>query len=101
MLENLISNALRHTPEGGHIDIHLDKRSSAVAIDVRDDGSGIEQHLLPVIFDRYASGTSTNESTGLGLAIVKRILELHNTEIRVTSTAAAGTCFSFELNQAA
>lgn len=101
VLENLISNALIHTSEGGHIDISLAKRFSAVAIDVRDDGSGIEAELLPTIFDRYASGKATQESAGLGLAIVKRILELHDTQIRVTSTSNAGTCFSFELHQAA
>lgn len=101
VFENLLSNALRHTPEGGSIEIELRPRAERIAVEVKDNGSGIEPHLLPNIFDRYASGDAGSESTGLGLAIVKRILELHNSEIQVTSKLQEGTSFTFELDRAA
>lgn len=101
VFENLISNALRHTPEGGRIEISLAARATAVAVEVRDTGCGIPPDLLPAIFDRYASAGGDAERSGLGLAIVKRILELHDAEIHVTSRIQQGTCFSFELCRSA
>jgi len=101
VLENLVGNALRYTPEGGKVSIHVRPSSSAVDVSVADTGPGISEDALPHIFDRFYKGdtedTSGNGSMGLGLAIAKRILELHGSEIRVISEEKLGTRFHFDL----
>ena len=101
MLENLVGNALKYTPEGGNISISVMASSSAVDVAVTDTGPGIPQHALPHIFDRFykvdTDDAKGNGSMGLGLAITKRILELHSSEIRVVSEEQRGTRFHFDL----
>jgi len=104
-LENLISNAFRYTPEGGSITVSLALEADRVRVQVTDTGSGIGAADLPHIFDRCyqveESGLETDppglKGAGLGLAITKRILELHHSDITVTSTVNAGTTFTFYL----
>lgn len=101
VLDNLLENALRHTPRGGSITILITPQHHRVAIQVADTGCGIPSNELPRIFDRFyqldKSRNSESGSSGLGLAIAKRILELHGTNIEVQSTLNTGTVFSFEL----
>lgn len=106
VLDNLIDNALRHTPPGGSLDIrltpHISLTPQAGQIEVRvaDTGSGIRESDLPHIFERFyrASGPQDKPgSAGLGLAIVKRILELHGSTIRAESVPGAGAAFTFSL----
>jgi signal transduction histidine kinase len=101
VLENLVGNALKYTPKGGNVSISVRPSSAAVGVSVSDTGAGISEKALPLIFDRfYRENRETDEdngSVGLGLAIAKRILELHGSEIRVTSEAQRGTRFDFDL----
>ena len=99
VLENLLRNALKHTPRGGHITIKLDPRPNHVAVSVADTGCGIQPEDLDHIFDRFyrAETKATGGSSGLGLAIVKRILDLHGSRITVESTVDQGTVFAFDL----
>ncbi|MBY0572840.1 MAG: HAMP domain-containing histidine kinase [Undibacterium sp.] len=101
VLQNLIENALRYTPENGSISLSLNASEQQVFVSVSDTGVGIAHEHLPFIFERYwrASPTDTQNATGsgLGLAIVKRILELHGAAIRVHSERHLGTQFSFDL----
>jgi signal transduction histidine kinase len=101
VLENLVGNALKYAPEGGKISIAVRPTSAAVDVSVSDTGPGIPQEALPHIFDRFYKADPQdvrgNGSMGLGLAIAKRILELHSSEIRVTSEEERGTCFYFDL----
>ena len=101
VLENLVGNALKYTPEGGKVLISVQATSAAVGVSVADTGAGISAQALPHIFDRfYREHREADEdrgSTGLGLAIAKRILELHGSEIRVTSEERRGTRFDFDL----
>jgi signal transduction histidine kinase len=101
VLENLVGNALRYTPEGGKVSISVEPSSSAVDVSVADTGPGISKDALPHIFDRFYKAdpedTGGNGSMGLGLAITKRILELHGSEIRVISEERHGTRFHFDL----
>ena len=101
MLENLVGNALKHTPAGGSVTISVQPASSSVGVSVADSGRGIPKDALPFIFDRFYKSDSvadaTNGSSGLGLAIAKRILELHGSEIRVVSEEQQGTRFDFDL----
>jgi len=101
VLENLVGNALKYTPEGGKVLISVRASSAAVDVSVSDTGPGIPQEALPHIFDRfYKADPETvrgNASMGLGLAIAKRILELHSSKISVVSEEQSGTCFRFDL----
>ena len=101
VLENLVGNALKYTPEGGNVSISVQPYSAAVGVSVVDTGPGISAQALPHIFDRFyredREVDDDNGSTGLGLAIAKRILELHGSEIRVTSEELRGTRFDFDL----
>lgn len=101
VLQNLIDNAIKYTPEGGQITVELVKKQNGVEVKISDTGIGISETDLPFIFDRYyktASPSSTgSSSTGLGLAIVKKILELNNARIEVQSKLNQGTSFMFQL----
>ncbi len=101
-LENLIDNAVRHTPEDGQISIVLDNRDSRhITVQVSDTGPGIPGEELPRIFDRFyqleKSRKGKSSSAGLGLAITKLIVELHGTSINVRSMVHSGTTFTFDL----
>ncbi|MEM6514132.1 MAG: HAMP domain-containing sensor histidine kinase [Pseudomonadota bacterium] len=101
VLENLVRNAVKFTPEGGQITISVAERSDALAVAVEDNGPGIAEKDIPRIFDRFYRAKDGEEarsdSSGLGLAIVKRILDLHKSRITVQSKLDAGTRFEFEL----
>lgn len=102
VIENLLENALRYTPEEGSISIVLNNHESdMITVHISDTGQGISEKELPRIFDRfYQSDKSRKGKTGhsgLGLAITKRILELHGTSIHARSTPGSGTTFTFTL----
>lgn len=103
VLQNLIDNALRHTPSGGRVELMVSAVGDDVQVQVRDNGHGIPAADLPHIFERYWSkpapdvDTAQTRSTGLGLAIARRILELHGSRIEVRSAPQTGTEFRFGL----
>ncbi len=99
IFENLLSNALRHTPDGGLILLEAVERKEYVQFSVRDNGRGIEAERLPRIFGRFAEGSS--EGTGLGLALVRRLVEAQGGQISVESRLGAGSTFTFTLPAAA
>jgi signal transduction histidine kinase len=104
LFDNLVDNAIKHTPPGGHIElnlIHLTRRQ-VLRVEVRDNGKGIPPEHLPRIFERfyrvetpYAEKTS---GSGLGLAIAKSIVESHDGKIGVTSEVDEGSTFWVEFN---
>ena len=101
VLDNLIDNALRHTPEKGKVEINLDQSGSGVSVQVADTGCGIPSEELEHIFDRFYQ-VQKNENqrsggAGLGLAIAKRILDLHASRLTVDTTPNLGTRFDFAL----
>ena len=103
VLSNLISNALRHTPNGGTVSIETGIGSSPernVRIAVIDSGLGIAPEDLPFIFDRFWRGDkSRSERThsGLGLAITKQLIHAHGGTIEAQSLVGKGTTFTIEL----
>ncbi|MES2734632.1 MAG: HAMP domain-containing sensor histidine kinase [Bacteroidota bacterium] len=99
VLQNLIDNAIKFTPEGGSITVELIRKTEGVEVKVSDTGMGISDQELPFIFDRYYTTnlSATSESTGLGLAIVKKILDLNKITIDVKSQLNWGTSFVFQL----
>ncbi|HSD59297.1 MAG TPA: ATP-binding protein [Burkholderiales bacterium] len=101
VLENLIENALRHTPRGGAVRVEVGAAGGKVGVRVADTGRGIPQEELAGVFERYyrvdRGEVADAGHAGLGLAITRRIVELHGGTIRVESALGAGTAFSFDL----
>jgi signal transduction histidine kinase len=97
LLDNLLSNALKFTPEGGRVGLRAAQSGNAVALSVSDTGIGIRADELPRLFGRFFRTSSATENgipgTGLGLAISQAIAEAHNSTITVESTPARGTTF--------
>ena len=104
VLENLIDNALSHSPDGGVIRIPIAANGDSVRVTVSDSGPGIAPEHLPRVFDRFYQAGNAHRGTahaGLGLAIAKRIVELHGARLEVESTLGHGTAFSFQLRACA
>jgi two-component system OmpR family sensor kinase len=99
VLENLLDNALRHTPTGGRVSLEMLPDERRVRVAVADTGSGIVVEDLPRVFDRFyrGGGQARGARSGLGLAIVRRIVELHGQTVSLTSTPGVGTCVEFGL----
>ena len=99
VLQNLLDNALKFTPDGGKITVNLKNRPSGVEVYISDTGIGIEKADQAYIFERYnqLDTGGTKKGMGLGLAIVKKILDLHHVNINVNSIPGQGTTFWFEL----
>ena len=101
VLENLVDNALRHTPAGGTVCINLVPDVKGVTVRISDTGSGMALEDLPRIFTRFYRGEQSRQSKAnsarLGLEITERNLQLHESLISVESDAGLGTRFSFAL----
>ena len=99
---NLISNAAKYTPPGGHISIALSRERDEVVARVRDDGIGIAPELLPKIFDLFTQGDHSLDRSegglGIGLTIARRIVELHGGTLRASSEGLGkGSLFEVRL----
>jgi signal transduction histidine kinase len=99
ILDNLVSNSLRYTPDGGAIVLSATEIKDGVQFFVRDNGRGIEAERLPSIFGRFSSGSGEG-GTGLGLALVRRLVESMSGQVSVESKLGYGTTFSFTLPMA-
>jgi PAS domain S-box-containing protein len=99
---NLLSNAIRFTPEAGHVDVELHVADGRATIRVADDGIGIAPEFLPHVFDRFRQGevgtTRRQGGLGLGLSIVRHLTELHGGTVRAESAGEGrGARFTVEL----
>ncbi len=96
-ISNLVVNAAKYTPAGGHIKLCAEMGLDSLDIAVEDDGIGIEEHHIPRLTERFyridSSRSSDTGGTGLGLAIVKHILARHEGELEVESTPGKGSRF--------
>jgi PAS domain S-box-containing protein len=101
VLINLLTNAIKFTPERGEILISCRQNIGSVSIEVADNGRGIPQADLPYVFDRFrqskAEDATVHGGKGLGLAICKALVELHGGTIAVRSVEGSGSVFSIEL----
>jgi two-component system, OmpR family, phosphate regulon sensor histidine kinase PhoR len=97
-LSNLISNAVRYTPESGEIEVRWSKRDGEPVFAVRDTGIGIEAHHIPRLTERFyrvdRSRSRASGGTGLGLAIVKHVLSRHQARLDIASEPGKGSTFS-------
>lgn len=95
ILDNLLTNAIRYTPEDGSIRMEATELKDGIQFVVRDSGRGIEAERLPTIFGRFTE--SSSKGTGLGLALVRRLVETLGGQVAVESRLGQGTTFSFTL----
>lgn len=100
-IRNLVGNAVKFTPAGGHVTLSAEQKNGSVRVAVSDTGPGIASEDLSLIFDKYRQGSSKSSymlrGTGLGLAIVKHIITSHGGQVWVESEAGAGSSFIFVL----
>jgi len=101
VLRNLLSNAIRHTPEQGKIWLTTSRDESMLRISVRDSGVGIAPEHLPYLFERFyradASRSRATGGSGLGLAVARQVVQAHGGQITVESQPGQGSCFTFTL----
>lgn len=98
-LQNLATNALRHTPAGGTVTLGAESAASTVALRVTDTGAGIAPEHLPHVFDRFykADQARSQPGSGLGLSIVKAIVERHGGTVNARSTPGVETVFEISM----
>lgn len=96
VVSNLLTNALRHTPRGGSVDLSVESDGADAMITVRDTGGGITPEQLDRIFDRFYRSPDSPGS-GLGLPIAKSLVDAHGGKMTATSDAVAGTVVQFTL----
>lgn len=98
---NLLTNAIKFTPENGQVELELAQVESQLQLSVRDTGKGIAPEFLPLIFERYQQGqnnTGSKDGLGLGLAIVKQLVDLHSGSIIAQSQGEGqGATFTVRL----
>jgi len=97
ILDNLLSNAIRHTGSSGVITIEASEHVGRVYFSVRDTGEGIPGQFLPTIFSRFVRVGDRAQGTGLGLALVKRLVEAQGGQVSVESRPGEGSTFTFAL----
>jgi len=103
VFENLLGNALKFTPDNGHISLSLSQQNDLAVVTIKDSGPGIATEDLPRVFDRFYQGKDNGNRSqpgGLGLAIAKRIIDLHHGNINVESSSDQGANFIFSLKAA-
>jgi two-component system sensor histidine kinase BaeS len=101
VLGNLLDNALRHTPEGGRVDVRVARGEGGVVVSVSDTGPGVPPDQLPRLFERFWRGDPSRSrrtgGSGLGLAIARRIVEAHGGRIWAEALTEGGLQITFYL----
>lgn len=100
VINNLLSNAFKYTPEGGNVSIRVGSTSDEAFVSVQNTGKGIQPEEIEKIFERFYqvdNSSKSNQGTGIGLALSKGIVELHQGRIEVSSDPENGTIFTITL----
>lgn len=92
LLRNLIDNALRYTPEGGHVEVIVKQQEKGILLAVYDTGCGVPEQDIPRLMQRFYrhEQSADTQGTGLGLSIVQRIAELHEAQIKIYNRDVGG-----------
>jgi two-component system sensor histidine kinase BaeS len=99
IVDNLLSNALRHVPRGGQVEVEVNRDGAEGVVVVSDDGPGFTEESLPHVFDRFyrAEASRTTPGSGLGLAIVREIAARHGGSVEAASRAEGGASLTVRL----
>lgn len=98
MLGNLLSNALRFSPEGGSVEVGLSAAGEQAALRLADSGPGIPADELPHVFDRFFRGRNAGHAgSGIGLAVVRELVSAHGGSVSVDNLPGAGAVFTVNL----
>ncbi|WP_339081614.1 ATP-binding protein [Pseudomonas sp. TMP9] len=89
LLQNLVSNAVQYTPNGGHIQVQLEAQADAIILRVQDSGPGVAEAQREKLFERFYR-LGTGQGAGLGLSIVRRVVELHRGSISLGESPLGG-----------
>ncbi len=103
VLVGFVDNALKHTESGRSVTLRATPHAASVALEVQDEGVGIEPDVIPRLFDRFFradESRATPKGTGLGLSIAKEIIEAHQSSVMVESRPEHGATFRFDLPRA-
>jgi len=104
LVMNLMSNAIKYTPNGGRVSLGAATQGDSITLRVSDTGIGISEEDLPCVFDEFYRGKNAREfdeqGTGLGLSIVKSIADTHGAKIHVDSALGQGTTFVITMSRA-
>ncbi len=101
VVANLVSNALKFTPEGGRLDLRLHRERSFAVLEVADTGPGIRPQDLAHVFERFWRGDTPHAGgSGIGLAVVRELVDAHGGRVEVKSELGKGTTFTVRLPQA-
>lgn len=98
-MTNIVDNAVKYTPDGGHVTITVEEYSFFARIDIEDDGPGIEEAEIPLLFTRFYRSPSVADwpGVGIGLYLAREIIEAQKGYIKVTSKKGIGSIFSIFL----
>lgn len=101
VFSNLLTNAFKHTPEKGRVELLVEEKEDRIVIKVIDSGEGIPQKDLPFVFDRFyqVDSSTVSPGSGIGLALSKGVVELHHGEIDVQSALEYGSIFTVVLSK--
>jgi signal transduction histidine kinase len=103
IVTNILTNAIKFTPEGGRISLTAERVGTEIALTISDSGIGIPPEKLPHIFDRFyqvdGSTTRKHQGLGLGLAMVRELVDRHKGSVTVTSSVGEGSTFSLRFGQ--
>lgn len=100
VFQNLVSNAVKYTEEGGKIDISFERNGRFFIAKVKDTGKGIDKKNIPYVFDKFfmeESSRTDSKNSGLGLYVAQNIARRHGGEIKVKSRKGKGSCFSVSI----
>jgi len=101
LLLNVLDNAIKYTPAGGHVLVSVSRQDGQARVDVRDTGIGVQPEVLPHIFERFYRGdparSSGREGAGLGLSLAKWVVDRHSGRIDVQSEPGRGSTFTIWL----
>jgi signal transduction histidine kinase len=100
VLVNFLTNAIRYSPENGHVLVKCETENGSVNFSVSDNGPGIDRKYLDRIFEKFFQIPGSPSGTGLGLAISKEFIEAQGGKIKADSQLGKGTEFSFQLPRA-
>ncbi len=99
-INNLFSNAIKFTPDGGNIEFRINSEKNLLLLEITDSGVGIESSKIPILFKAFSgvstAGTSGERGTGLGLSIVKEVIDQHLGKIQVNSQIGKGTTIQIQ-----